>query len=156
MFQLSSSKAFAIGCRNHFENNSKQCLDGASAAILYQLAAWSTRIQSLLPLPCKDKGVRPPKSFNVPQQQTRNLKFLNCSFPAAGLVYSFTALLLCGCHVTSTFQKLPQELVAPKVCAAGTEGYREEEASSPHQNSWQPELQLFKGLLPLLTCHSGI
>ena len=70
-------------------------------------------------------------------------------------VYSFTVLLLCGCHVTSTFQKLPQEWVAPKVCAAGTEGYREEEASSPHQNSWQPELQLFKGLLPLLTCHSG-
>ena len=68
---------------------------------------------------------------------------------------TFSALLLCGCHVTSTFQKLPQELVAPKVCAAGTEGYREEEASSPQQHSWQLELQLFKGILPLLTWHSG-
>ena len=47
---------------------------------------------------------------------------------------SFTALLLCGCHVTSTFQKLPQEWVAPQVCAAGTEWYREEGASSPHQH----------------------
>ena len=68
---------------------------------------------------------------------------------------TFSALLLCGCHVTSTFQKLPQEWVAPKVCAAGTEGYREEEASSPQQHSWQLELQLFKGILPLLTWHSG-
>ena len=45
--------------------------------------------------------------------------------------------------------------MAPKVCAAGTEGYREEEASSPQQHSWQLELQLFKGILPLLTWHSG-
>ena len=97
MFQLSSSKAFAIGCRNHFENNSKQCLDGASAAILYQLAAWSTRIQSLLPLPCKDKGVRPPKSFNVPQRQMRSQQplwfgFVQLSAQCSG-TWSFLTLL---------------------------------------------------------------